>query len=283
MHEMNIFGVAGITGGLFKTSWEDIWWCVASVKATPYDPAVTMKGTDPFYIKFINPLGDNHNWIFYTSFIAAECALQKIDICTREHGWLARKSAWVYWNQMASEGLSFSCKWEESLKDGTMLIYNVDLLIPCILYLENYFGENCFPPLSTEVRVMSRIHCKLSCIDAWHDPKWSSFVTRLVYITMETANWKVKWWACISWEDNGFKFLFIVKVMMLGINKIIEAVILDDQNELCGKLIVAVSAYKVAIKLLMLHCPLMDGEIQQFADKVNKFYKTWTFIFGLEG
>ena len=71
-------------------------------------------------------------------------------------------------------------------------------------------------------------------------------------------------------------------MMMLGIDKIIKHAILLSQNDMRGKLIVAVSAYRAATELLTLHHPLSDEEIQQIADDVDTFYKNWTFIFGEE-
>jgi len=72
-------------------------------------------------------------------------------------------------------------------------------------------------------------------------------------------------------------------VLISGINKIIEAVIPENENNLHGKLICAISTYREAIELVTLHCLLENEEIEEFQAFADELFETWTFIFGHKG
>jgi hypothetical protein len=74
----------------------------------------------------------------------------------------------------------------------------------------------------------------------------------------------------------------ISRCIINQIDTIIEEA-LPPEHSARAQLIIALTNYKSAMKLLTLHRELTDEEINQFQDLVDDFFATWIDVFGEEG
>ena len=74
-----------------------------------------------------------------------------------------------------------------------------------------------------------------------------------------------------------------IRTMIHVADVIIEAALPADQQNLIGKLVLALSKYSIAIGLLNKHYQLSEEEVEEFQDNCDVFFHLWVEIFGMEG
>lgn len=156
------------------------------------------------------------------------------------------------------------------------LVQVIELLFPCMLHLENHWGE----------KIITIILWK--GLDAFQGRKedYDNVFQRGVLGTEESpAHWR------LYYERNSDGNIAleaiqvcnnILRCILHEIDTFIEEA-LPAENLTRAQLIAAVTKYKSAMQLLTLHCELMDDEINQFQDLVDDFFATWLDVFGEEG
>ncbi len=173
-------------------------------------------------------------------------------------------------------------EWKSSSRESVPLVEVIELLIPCVLHLENRCNEKI---LTSIIRLGFNLSGSRS------DANAKNFILSLQCViqshilgTMEApSQWKLKW----SKGSDGIIIDNIQVRNQVGrrivskIDKIIEEVVEDISIR--SKLIVALQYYSNAMELLLLHRALDEKEKNQFQDYIDDFFEIWISIFGIDG
>ncbi len=157
----------------------------------------------------------------------------------------------------------------------------MELLIPCILHLENRVGEKILTMLLRKG------------LDLWHGSPRKSYIQTLEKVIQQQVLGSLAspaHWALPHEGENDAELTVtkisgrneMIRRMIKCSNTIIEATLPDD-HELSAKLVRAVHSYRFAMKLLTKHCDLSEEELEQFQDHADDFFELWVKIFGVEG
>ena len=171
-------------------------------------------------------------------------------------------------------------KWKNEGILKVPLVHYVELLIPCILHLENRAGE----------KIITMILRK--GLEIWSGPEKEylkrikhTFQTEVLGTATAPAHWSLPYEgrkeehiqiAHVSGRNE------IVRVMITQIHVKIAAT-MPGNTILSGKLLTAVNKYSPAMSLLTQHRELSDEEMEEFQTDTDFFIENWVEIFGAEG
>jgi hypothetical protein len=160
------------------------------------------------------------------------------------------------------------------------LVNYVELLIPCILHLENRVGEKL-------LTMILRIG-----MDIWRSTRKNYvedietfFWTQVLGTAVSPAHWslphdgKSEADLCISKIPGRNE---MIHHMVAKSDNIINACLPGNQ-EISGKLQHAVNCYRGAMRLLNKHCNLTEDKVENFQNLADEFFKIWVEMFGPEG
>ena len=237
--------------------------------------------TDKMHIDYVVPPGDNDKKREYANFIARECILRgiRIDVSDNFEDWRAALRLSVAMEKYVAflENLK---KWHEDGRETVPLVEILELLIPCILHLENRVGE----------KIISCIVKKgLDLYDSGPKEEFLSnlsrtFQTKVFGTEASPSQWKLRY----SSEGGSISLDPIqlrnnnVRSCLHSIDAIVEASILNDAS-LASKIIQATSKYNEAMVLLTKHSELSDDEIEKFQTLIDDFFELWIEVFGSHG
>jgi hypothetical protein len=245
------------------------------------DPLQVNKESDISHIDYIIPENDIGRKSEFSMFIARECALRKIPT----HGksadeWREALRSCVLMERRINFLMSIK-EWHNSGNDSIPLMAIIELLIPCILHLENRVGEKIITiilrkgledfqglPMQYISQMEHVLQCKVLGSDA------------------SPSHWKLRW---NRNKDGGLEIDPIqehnstVRCMIQSVDLIIEQAFSMNNNEKKNKLILACSKYCRAIELLTLHRILTECEQEEFQDLVDDFFEIWFELFSTEG
>jgi len=157
----------------------------------------------------------------------------------------------------------------------------IELLIPCILHLENRVGG----------KIITMILQK--GLERFQGPA-SNYIQDLEDVIQRKvlgsdtspSHWKLRW----SRSADGAHQIepiqahnTTVRCMMNSISLLIESAFSNGDNEDKTKLILACSKYSQAIELLTAHRILTDEEMDMFQDLIDDFFLIWIELFSTEG
>jgi len=247
-----------------------------------YDPTMAGKHDCKTHIDYNVPTNDVQAANEYAAFIMRECRLRSIRV--NIHGDIDD------WRDAIRRSLALESriallekvkKWKEQGRRRVPLVEFVELLIPCILHLENRVGE----------KIITMILRK--GLDLWSGPKRSYvakmeeiFRKRVLGTEGSPAHWSLPF---EGRNDSEFKISPIsgrnetIRTMINKVNVIIEAAIPPTEADLRAKLTLAVEKYKAASELLNKHYKLSRAEVEQFQDFVDDFFENWVDIFSVDG
>ena len=150
------------------------------------DPTVSGKENDITHIEFVIPLNDEGKLREYTQFIAQECRIRKIPLIGRLDDWRSALLACTNMERYLMQ-LQKVREWYENGRTEVPLVEVVELLIPCILHLENRVGEKI-------INMILR-----SRFDLYEGPKMQfiqqlteTFQTKVLGSEEMPAQWKLK-------------------------------------------------------------------------------------------
>jgi hypothetical protein len=172
-------------------------------------------------------------------------------------------------------------QWNEQGQETVPLVEIVELLIPCILHLENQVGEK---NISTIVKKGLDLY-NLGPKEVFIKNLNQTFQTKASGTETSPSQWRKR---CFC--ENGSLSLDPiqlrnnnVRACINAINTIIEASILNEHGAMASNLLLAVSKYTDALKLLTKHSKLHDEEIETFQSLIDDFFELWIRIFGSHG
>jgi hypothetical protein len=234
--------------------------------------------TDMNHIDYIIPHHDPEKLRQYSQFIARECILRGIQLVgTQVEEWRSVLRESVLLEAKISCLLKVR-QWKADGVEIAPLVELVELLIPCILHLENRIGE----------KIITMILRK--GLDIYPNRKEEYITSMQNIFRMQVLGTEAapSQWRLYSKKDNDGNVILepisvrnnMSRCIINNIDKIIEGAI---SNETAGTLIVALSKYKEAIDLLTKHRELSEDEQDHFQDLIDDFYQSWIDVFGDEG
>jgi hypothetical protein len=214
------------------------------------------KEEDVYHIDYIIPADDPAKKRQYTQFIARECQLSGL----RLHGPHAEEWRSILRSSVSMERyiafLEQVRKWHEMGRDTVPLVEVIELLIPCILHLENRIGEKI-------VTIILRMG-----LDVYRGRK-KDYITMMENVfhtkVLGTEEAPSQWRLYYEKDSNGNIALEAIqecnnvsRCIIQEIDAIIEVAVPDHSTK--SSLIAAISKYKEAMELLTLHRELTNDE-----------------------
>jgi hypothetical protein len=245
------------------------------------DPLQVNKETDPHHIDFIIPENDAVKKSEFSQFIGKECLLRKISTFGKSvNDWREALRDCVFVERKIQFLLSLK-EWHDGGRKEVPLMEMIELLIPCILHLENRVGE----------KIITMILRKGMERYKGQSTHYISKMQRIIQCNvlgseLSPSHWKLNYSKSL---DGALQIEPIqernstVRHMMKSVDTIIEASFSDDDNERRNKLILACSKYSDAMQLLTLHRILTDEEQNTFQDLIDDFFQIWVDLFSTEG
>jgi len=245
------------------------------------DPAQVDKETDVHHIEFVIPECDRAKKNEYIQFIAKECRIRNIQIMGASVlEWRDALKECVFIERRL-ELLNQLKEWHEQGVQEIPLIPFIELLIPCILHLENRVGEK----ILTMILRHGLDLCGDSCT-AYLERMQSLFQTSILGTEQSPAHWKLRY----SKDATGTITIesiqernSMVRDMMNAVDIVIQAAIPECHPDLRDQLLLACSKYQDAIRLLTVHRILDDEEQELFQDLIDDFFEVWVSLFGRAG
>jgi hypothetical protein len=239
------------------------------------------KAEDVNHIDYIIPDDNPIKKREYSQFIAKECMLRKINTVG---------SSVEEWHEILRDCVKLERKlqflitlrqWHQEGIDKVPLVLIIELLIPCILHLENRVGEK----IISMIIWLGLEKCNqptISFISKLQDV----FRTEVLGSHEAPSQWKM------SYKKNADGSIQldpiqehnqVVRCMIQHIEHIINGALPEMERELKAKLILACSKYSEAITILTAHRALTEDEMEQFQDLIDDFFETWVELFGNDG
>ena len=163
-------------------------------------------------------------------------------------------------------------QWSDSGREFVPLVELVELLIPCILHLENRVGEKIISIIIKKGTDLYDLGRKEDFIEQLS----KTFQTQVFGTVESPSQWKLRYS-----KDGGHLTLYAIQLRnnatrccLDTIDVIIEQCVAHDETYR-GRLILATMKYREALKLLLLHHELSDDEIENFQDLIDDFFEKW--------
>ena len=164
------------------------------------------------------------------------------------------------------------CQWHQEGIEKVPLVEIIELLVPCILHLENRVGE----------KLLNMI-LRFGFQKRQQSP--SAFIAEIQEVfrkeVLGSPECPPQWKLPFKEDSDGSIQLepiqernTVVRGMVNDIDKILENALPESEQNFKAKLIVACFIYCKAMEILTLHRALTDEEVDRFQDLVDDFFET---------
>ncbi len=238
------------------------------------------KELNPQHIDYIIPVNDVQKQRLYSQFIARECILRGIPLDGELEDWRSALQACVD-NEKAIAILKKVREWKEEGVDNAALVELIELLIPCILHLENRIGEKMITIILRKALINfdGRKETFIHRMDTF-------FQTKVLGSEECPSQWRLPFGKD---KDNNIVLEHVqvrnnvARCIVNDLEAIIEHSWEHHNVEVQCKLKVAIVNYRRAMELLKAHRELTAEEMELFQDYIDDFYEIWIEVFGDEG
>jgi hypothetical protein len=248
------------------------------------DHMMANKESDINHIDYCIPPDDDEKKKQYTQFISRECYIRGIPLQGNHlEEWHSALRSCIFMEKR----INFLIKvrdWHNSGYKTVPLVEIVEILIPCILHLENRADEKI-------ITSILRYSFNLFMATCNSDVNAKSFIyfiqdvfQKQVLGTPEApSQWKLKW----SKNSDGIQIDNVqvrnqtARKIVQNIDKIIEVGVTEESTR--SKIIIALQHYANAMELLLLHRALDEEEKDLFQDNIDDFFELWLEVFGAQG
>ncbi len=261
----------------YSKSYEDI----AKASKLLTDPLQVNKEIDSHHIDFIIPENDVVKKREFSQFIAKECLLRKIPTNgTSVENWREALRDSVFVERRLKFLLELK-EWKHGGNQSVPLMEIIELLIPCILHLENRVGEKII------TMILRKGLERFPGIATHYIDELEDVIRRKVLgSTTSPSHWKLRWSRSVDGshqiepiqEHNS-----TVRCMMDSVDVLIDSAFSNADDDYKNKLKLACSKYLQAIELLTAHRILSDDEQETFQDLIDDFFQIWIDLFSTEG
>jgi hypothetical protein len=267
-------------GSYYETHGKTYHQILSSTKLR-FDHMQADRETDDHHIDYVIPNNNPEKQRQYTQFIARECRLRGLRLLgTQVEEWrtLLRGSiqmeTWISILERVRE-------WNAEGRDAVPLVEVVELLIPCILHLENRVGEKMMTIILRKAMNDFR-----GPLDEFIQHMNNVFSTKVLGSDESPSQWRLPF---NKDAENNYTLDHIqvrnnvARSIINDMDIIIENAWVQRDTELQRQLISAISKYRNAMELLTVHWELSDDENERFQDYIDDFFEDWIGIFGDEG
>jgi hypothetical protein len=245
------------------------------------DPLQVNKEQDLHHIEFVIPENDLVKKREYTQFIAKECLIRKIPTNgTSVDNWRESLRESVFIERRLRFLISLK-EWKSDGRGSVPLMDIIELLIPCILHLENHVGEKII------TMILQKGLEKFPGLAMHYIQELEDVIQRKVLGSKTSpSHWKLRW---TRTTDGAHQIEPIqehnstVRCMMSSILLLIESAFSNGTDEEKNKLNLACTKYLQAIQLLSARRTLTDEEQDMFQDLIDDFFEIWVDLFSTEG
>jgi hypothetical protein len=175
-------------------------------------------------------------------------------------------------------------EWHNKGRATVPLVEAVEILIPCVLHLENRANEKIITTILRYGFNSFMGSCtSQATAQSWILSMQDVIQTEVLGTTESPSRWKIRW----SKTNDGIQIDNIqvrnqvARKLLQKVDRIIERAVLDDSVR--STLIVSLQHYIQAMELLLLHRVLDDNEKDLFQDHIDDFFELWIQIFGVHG
>jgi len=241
------------------------------------------KEQDPHHIDYVVPPLNDAKQKEYANFIARECLIRGLRI--------DQSSNYNEWRDMLRVSISMEKyltflenvrQWHEDGRDRVPIIEILELLVPCILHLENRVGEKLLTTILRKAIDLQNNGQKEHFLKAMQH----TFQSKIFGSDNSPSQWKLRYekgpgdgnitLESIQMRNN------MARRCISSIDEIIEAAFMEG-TEISHQLIEACTKYQEAMSLLTIHRDLSEDEIEHFQTLIDDFYEIWVDTFGSEG
>jgi hypothetical protein len=266
--------------GEYYTKYGKTYEDILAVSKLRVDHSQADKENDINHIDYVIPTNDAQKKRLYTQFIARECTLRGLQL----HG--AHVEEWRNLLRSSIEMEKYIAvlqkvkEWDAQGRETVPLVEVVELIIPCILHLENRVGEKIITIILR--RALDDFHGRK---DDFIERMNAVFKRKLLGSDLSPSQWKLP----VTKEAEQIKIDHIqvrnniARCIVKDIEVVIEAAWPPERIDFQTQLIDCISNYRKAMELLTLHRELTKEECDQFQDHIDDFYEIWINIFGDEG
>jgi len=239
------------------------------------------KEHNPLHIDYIIPVNNTQKQQLYSQFIARECILRGLPVLGDQvEEWRSKLRGCAEFEKLISI-LEKVRQWKEEGRETVPLVELVELLIPCILHLENRVGEKMIT-----IILRKALNAFLGRKDNFITRMDTFFQSKILGTEESPSQWRLPF----STDSENNTILEHVQVrnnvarcIVKNLDIIIEHSWPEHDHATKSKLIIAITNYRKAMELLTVHRELDEEEIEQFQDYVDDFYEIWIEVFGDEG
>jgi hypothetical protein len=237
------------------------------------------RASDSLHIDYVIPMNDPERLRNYSNFIARECLLRGIKLIgSQVEEWRTALRMSVAMEQYISF-LEKGRAWSNNGHETVPLVEVVELLIPCILHLENRIAEKI-------VTIILR-----KGLDNYPGQK-EAYIGIIQDVfrkqILGTEECPSQWRVYHDKDSNGNITIDPVsfrnnvgRSILSKIDVLLEATIQRESDR--ATLVIALTKYREAMALLTVHRELTEEEVDMFQDLVDDFFEKWLQIFGHEG
>ena len=241
------------------------------------------KENDRNHIDYVVPPLDDERQKEYANFIARECLIRgiRIDSSDNYNDWRSALCMSVAMEKYIKY-LENVRQWNEDGRDTVPLIEILELLIPCILHLENRVGEKM---------VTTIIRKGLDLYDSGPKEEFiltlqHTFQTKIFGSDLSPSHWKMRYKKETGTGNIKLEAIQVrnnaARACINSIDQIIELA-LHGNVMMSTTLIEACSKHQQAMKLLTSHRELSDDEVETFQQLIDDFFEAWVDVFGSQG
>ena len=242
------------------------------------------KSYDINHIDYCIPPDDDEKKKQYAQFISRECYIRGIPLQgSNLDDWHSALRCCIAMEKKI-EFLLQVREWYKKGRETVPLVEVIELLIPCVLHLENRANEKI-------ITCILRYGLNQFMGSSVTDVSAKSFILLLQDVIQKQvlgtidapSQWKLRW----SKTSDGITIDNVQvrnqtsRKLLERVDIIIEEAVADE--EIRSKLIVGLSSYVNALELLLLHRALDEEEMEQFQDYIDDFFEVWLEIFGIDG
>jgi len=244
-----------------------------------YDPMMAMRHNCDTHIDYIIPTNDLVKKNLYTTLIAKECNLQGIHIDVRE--------GVEEWRQQLRASVALEARiallkkvrqWKHEGILKVPLIEFVELLIPCLLHLENRVGEKLLTMILRKATELCSTSKKqfLDSLELFFQTEILGSPTSPAHWTLPREGRNESMTGKITGRNE------MIRHMIKHVDSLI-AVAFPPDHPIRQQLLQSIDSYHSAIKLLTSHYFLSDEDIEMFQVHADNFFENSIELFGIEG
>jgi hypothetical protein len=248
------------------------------------DHMVANKESQINHIDFVIPPQDTEQTRQYTQFISRECYIRGIPLVGSQlEDWRA-----VLRCSLAMENkIKFLLQvreWHNNGRTVVPLVEVIEIIIPCILHLENRSSEKI---ITTILRYCFCEFAAKNATEASHklflNRIQGVFQKEILGTVHSPSQWKLPW----SKGTDGIVIDHVQvrnqtgRKIMARIDRLIEAALQDGPTR--AKLLVALQFFCSAMQILVQHRKLTEDEIEIFQANMDDFHEIWVELFARDG